>query len=360
MSPGDVAGVMNNGAIIMGNLFCADGHSKDRHNFAISHMHSDHARMLTKCLYNGKVFMTKATRDLLEAINDDSYADRTLDGSIKRKQIKILEYKERAKISENDTVEYIAFYHSNHALGASQIEITMKDKKRIVYSGDITADDIPPENVHTLILDATHGHPSYDRVRDPESIERRLLDKIDEVTSAESPQSVVIHGHEGKLQEVMALISSHKPLDDFPMQASTKEIKIADVYRKYDFNIREEITDWSSDKGEDQREESDGWPFIEFYTQNTKRTYENKRKAFTFLLTDKSNQDPIIESDNTWTVTTSAHAGHTELLSYVEKARTTTSEQLHIIVDNSRSKQALTLTKILESKGYSVEYQPNI
>ena len=169
----------------------------------------------------------------------------------------------------------------------------------------------------------------------------------------------MIHGHEGKIQEVMALISKHKTLDNFPMQASAKEIKIADVYRKYDFNIREEITDWSSDEGEEQREETD-WPFMEFYTQNTKRTYENKRKAFTFLLTDKSNQAPIIESDNTWTVTTSAHAGHTELLSYVEKARTTTSEQLHIIVDNSRSKQAKALVGVLRAKGYNVEFQPKI
>ena len=359
MSPRDVAGILNDGAIIMGDLFCADGHSKDRHNFAISHMHSDHASLLTKCLYNGRVFMTKATRDLLEAINDDKYATDTLSGSIKRKQVKILEYKERAKVSENDIIEYIAFYHSNHALGASQIEITTKDKKRIVYSGDITKDDIPPENIHTLILDATHGHPSYDRVKDPASIERRMLDKIDEVTSAENPQSVVIHGHEGKIQEVMALISKHKTLDNFPMQASAKEIKIADVYRKYDFNIREEITDWSSDEGEEQREETD-WPFIEFYTQNTKRTYENKRKAFTFLLTDKSNQAPIIESDNTWTVTTSAHAGHSELLSYVEKAKTTTSEQLRIIVDNSRSKQAKALVGVLHNRGYNVEFQPKI
>ena len=72
-----LASITNEGAILMGNLFSCDGHSYGRKYFIFSHMHRDHTKKLSKCLYNGQVFMTKPTRDLLEAINDENYGSNS-------------------------------------------------------------------------------------------------------------------------------------------------------------------------------------------------------------------------------------------------------------------------------------------
>ena len=89
------AGVAINGAILLGNNFCADGHDGDRKGFAISHMHEDHASMVPECLHSGAVYMTDPTRQLLEVLRGDRY--RTVKEAKKlncigRKNIKILGY----------------------------------------------------------------------------------------------------------------------------------------------------------------------------------------------------------------------------------------------------------------------------
>ena len=66
-------GVAINGAILLGNNFCADGHDGDRKGFAISHMHEDHASMVPECLHSGSVYMTDPTRQLLEVLRGDRY-----------------------------------------------------------------------------------------------------------------------------------------------------------------------------------------------------------------------------------------------------------------------------------------------
>ena len=62
------AGVSINGAILMGENFCADGHDIGRRKFAVSHMHEDHANMVPECLHSGPVYMTDPTRQLLEVL----------------------------------------------------------------------------------------------------------------------------------------------------------------------------------------------------------------------------------------------------------------------------------------------------
>ena len=84
-------GVAVNGTILLGNKFCADGHDRDRKGFAISHMHEDHASMITECLHSGSVYMTDPTRKLLEVLKDDKY--RTIEEAkkmgIKKRYLKM-------------------------------------------------------------------------------------------------------------------------------------------------------------------------------------------------------------------------------------------------------------------------------
>jgi len=346
------ASITDDGSILMGNLFCCDGHSYNRKFFAFSHMHSDHTQKLPKCLYNGQVFMSKPTRDLLEAIHDENYGG---DGNmIKKNQIRILDYNHSEIVSSGDLKEKITFYESEHVLGASQVEIVLDEgKKKIVYSGDITPNDKPPENIHTLILDSTHGHPKYEKYSDPQSVERRFLEKIDEVIHSDQAQPVVIHAHQGKLQEIISLISQHTDLKGFPLHSSDKNIRIADVYRNYDFKIRYDLIDETSLEAENQRDSD--WPYIQFLTSFTKKSYERNGKAHSIFLYDSlPGKGQIDESENNSTkYSTTSHADFQNVIDYVKKAN-----PKYVIVDNYRTKQAEALTGKLTSEGFDVDFLP--
>ena len=351
------ASITNDGAILMGNLFCCDGHSYDRKYFVFSHMHMDHSEKLHKCLYNGQVFLSKPTRDLLEAIHNENYGSNP--DKIKKNQIKILDYytedHHNSEIVSSGTFkEKISFYESEHVLGASQIEIVTENDEKIVYSGDITPKDVPPKNIHTLILDSTHGHPRYSQISDPDSLERRFLDKIECVTLSGRTQSVVVHAHQGKLQEIMSLISQDKELDKFPLLTSKKNLRILSVYEKYDFKMRKNILDENSEEGEDKRDSTD-WPFIQFVASFNKKTYEINGKAYSVFLHDSiSGGKQMDDSEkNSTKFATTAHADFENVIKYVEKAN-----PKYVIIDSYRTKQAKRLTEILKSKGFTVEYQP--
>lgn len=341
----------------MGNLFCCDGHSYDRKHFVFSHMHSDHTEKLHKCLYNGQVFLSKPTRDLLEAIHNENYGSDS--DKIKKNQIKILDYSTQdcpnsEIVSSGTFKEKISFYESEHVLGASQVEIITENDKKIVYSGDITPKDVPPENIHTLILDSTHGHPRYSQISDPDSLERRFLDKIESVTHSGQAQSIVVHAHQGKLQEIMSLISQDKELNKFSLFTSEKNLRIASVYKKYGFKMRENILDEKSEEAEDKRDSTD-WPFIQFVASFDKKTYEINGKVYSVFLYDSlpGGQQMDDSEKNSTKFATTAHADFENVVKYVEKAK-----PKYVIIDNHRTQQAKGLTEILKSKGFTVEYQP--
>jgi len=353
------AGVALNGTILMGDNFCADGYDGDKKGFAVSHMHDDHANMISACLHAGPVYMTDATRQLLEVLKDDKY--RTLEEAkeincIGRKNIKILKYGEVGEEKfDGGKTESIIFHHSNHTLGASQIEIRTHDGKVIVYSGDITKDDKPPENIDLLIADSTHGHPKYDNYIDGDKNCKMILHTLEDKLLGEEPKSVVIHGHRGKIQEAMALISDHKLLDQFDFVASEMDRKIADVYRKFDEfkSIRKNIRD--VEDAEDMIA-SNSKPFIEF-SANTcgEKYYEINRKAFTIRMVDNNSCDSgMTRNPNVLNIVTDAHATNSELIDYVKRAN-----PKKIIIDAYRSAQAIPLFSILKDMGFKdIEIQP--
>lgn len=350
------ASITNDGAILMGNLFCCDGHSYERKYFAFSHMHSDHSEKLQKCLGNGQVFFSKPTRDLLEAVNDENYGSEL--NKIKKIQISTLDYNTPIMVSSNGVNEQITFYESEHVLGASQIEIVVSSGKKIVYSGDITPKDEPPKNIHTLIVDSTHGHPQYSKVADTSSVERRFKERLHDIilrglSTGRGAQPVVIHAHQGKLQEIMSLVSQFHDLDEYSFQTSEINIRIADVYRKYNFKLRDKILDQTCIEAEEKRDSD--WPYIQFVTSFEKKTYERSEKAHSIFFYDSLSTGQQIDESipNTTRYATTAHADFLNVIDYVKKANPD-----NVIVDNFRTKQGIALTAKLQSEGFTVEFQP--
>ncbi len=344
------ASVTQDGAILLGKLFSCDGHVYGRGHFVFSHMHSDHTDKLSKCLHNGKIYLSKPTRDLLEAINDENYGSDPQ--MIKRSQIEILDFGRKKIVNHDDVTEILTLHESNHVLGASQVEVITKEGQKIVYSGDITNSDQPLKDINTLVLDATHGHPQYSKYSDKESVERRFIDKIDEVIHNDRAQPVVIHAHQGKLQEIMSLISNHSEFNDFPLHTSSKSIRISKVYQKYDFNIRDDLVDEKSDEAETARES--GWPYIQCTSHFSKKTYEINGKAYSIFVYDSlPDGSQINENENSTSFSTTSHADFDNIIKYVQNAC-----PKFIIVDSTRTNQYKSLVKELRDRGFNVQYQP--
>lgn len=348
----ELAAITKDGAITMGRLLCVDGHAYNRKYFAFTHMHSDHSKKLAKCLYNGRVHMTKPTRDLLEAINDDNYGSG--ENHIKKTQIDTMGYEEPVLLTNDEKTIYekMTFYQSSHVLGSSQIEIISKDKK-ILYSGDVTSNDKPPNDVHTLIVDSTHGHPKYARYSDPKSLERRLIDDVERVV-CKDVRPIVIHAHRGKLQEIMSLLSSKKELNnqDIKVLTSSTNIRIANTYRKYKFKMPDIILDEELDEGQSIIN-GDRLPFIQFSSSFHKQEYEITGKAYSIFLADYPT-DQFTKNENTSVLSTTSHADFEGLINYVKM-----SNAENVIVDNHRTRQASKFVEEIKKIGFSsVTAQP--
>lgn len=329
------------GAIRMGNSICVDGHSYDVKHFVFSHFHQDHTEKINKCLYNGKVYMSKPTRDLLESISRENYGSG-YNHQVKKTNIEVLNYGEPKMIGDS-TMDKVTLHESSHVLGSSQIEVVTNTNKKILYSGDISPRDKPPTEVDILIVDSTHGHPRYEHYPDTGSIERRFLEKLVEVLNEAKP--VVIHAHRGKLQEIMSVVSQHSALSQFDLYSDSTNIRISQVYKSYKYKIRDKLLDLADSEPGD-------YPTIRFTTDQYKSEEEKLGSQYSFFFTDKP-KPPLIDDETTSIVATTSHPGFKHLLNYVNMAHPT-----KVIVDNLRSRQGNKFAEQLRSEGYDSEAQP--
>ena len=138
--------VHGSGAVILGPSVTCDGFQADRCIRVQSHVHLDHMWDFSTSL-SGEVFMTRATRELLE------HRFPALEFS---SNVHVLEFGKPWK-GQNVALELAS---SNHMLGAAQVRVTLHDGSTVGYSGDFSwpLDDVI--QVDGLVVDATYGKPS--------------------------------------------------------------------------------------------------------------------------------------------------------------------------------------------------------
>lgn len=161
----------------------------------LSHAHLDHSGMLPKLVhqgFNGNIFCTKATADLLEIMLKDSTglylrdlerenmrrqrsgkkllkAEFTLQDVKKVLQLcKTSHYEESIAISKK---AHLTFFDAGHILGSSIIEIVFEEKgqsKTLVFSGDLgNKESVLMKNPHTLthadvlLMEGTYGDRNH-------------------------------------------------------------------------------------------------------------------------------------------------------------------------------------------------------
>ena len=138
--------VLGSGAVLLGPKVTCDGFQVDRKIRVQTHVHTDHMADFTTSL-RGELVMTKPTMRLLE---HDHPALPS------RANIHLLEY---GKEWESDGCR-IQLFSSDHALGAAQVKVILKNGMSVGYSSDFNWPLKDIIKVNALVVDATYGNPS--------------------------------------------------------------------------------------------------------------------------------------------------------------------------------------------------------
>jgi len=198
------------------NQFPADPQTIDA--LILTHVHLDHSGLIPKLVrdgFNGPIFMTPITADLLPIVLLDSAHLQEEDAAFKRKRhkkegrrgpypeiplyteedvrrvkplIREVNYGQPIKFSQNFSC---LLHNAGHILGSAMVEIILgrgKREKHIVFTGDLGQKDKPlvddPEFLQaaeTLIMEATYGDRNHE---DPADIETLLTKIINETVAA--------------------------------------------------------------------------------------------------------------------------------------------------------------------------------
>lgn len=165
------------------------------HGVFVTHAHLDHGGrlpLLVKMGYKGKVYMTAATRDLVELslhdtvkINKESNRDilfNEKDVEQLLSQVELMEIGEVKSLGEFK----VSFLRAGHILGAVSVLVEAKGK-RIVFSGDLGTGESPlikppepPEVADVVVLESTYG----DRLHEDEDAETILIEEIKKISES--------------------------------------------------------------------------------------------------------------------------------------------------------------------------------
>ena len=324
--------ITEKGAICLGKSLVCDGFESGYHAAAFTHIHQDHiGDDFDRCMHQYPVYVSKITSELLEAITEDTYRGRT--------QFRIIDYNSPQYIRINEHGDYLKLLESSHMLGSSQILLTTHEKIKILYSGDISPYDKPPD-CDVLVIDSTHGNPNLDKKIDAESLERRFTDVV--IDNIVNQKPVCIHAHRGNLQHLMHLLSVHDDLgDDVPFLTRKTDISVAAVYNKYGFKIRN-LTDATEYEGEEIT--SGDYPWIEFCTSMDQTQKEKQGKVSRVTISGSYGSAVMKQNEEKSWMASDAHAQFTDILKYVSKAQPRV-----VITDGSRTSHGSTLADTIQS-----------
>lgn len=325
----------SNCAILLDYVVC-DGYLSDKKIGIFSHFHADHIGAITKCI---------DTYDILLTHNTTHAAIAALEPG--------LEHREQWRAQDYDT-EYhindikIRLLNANHIPGSSQIYIQTKDTS-MLYSGDFSYPGMQIRQAEYLVLDATHGDPSFDGRTDRISVVNRLCDDVRERTTA--GRSIVVYAVTGTLQEIVKYLddSSARILDNvcFVMDEKHKEI-LYKIYGNNSDNFRH-IIDY--DSPEFWRNIRERKPCIIFKTplRIPDERFSNFYKIFIDRYGFTREIGPIIQFSNDRSngcrYNLASHASIDNIYAYIEAVN-----PKYVITDHSRSNYAPQLAKMIRQK----------
>ena len=219
----------------------------------ITHAHLDHCGrlpLLAKAGYRGPIYMTPATKDIVEISLDDSA--RLAERKEEEDGIPAL-YTSDDVLKVLDliqTVEYdtpfthgsanIVFKDAGHILGSAIVEITDKIGKKTVFSGDLgnfPEDIIKPtefiSDASTVVIESTYGGETHKH----EDVYEILQHEINEISNTNGVLLIPafsIQRTQELIHRIGHLLKDKKISADIPIYVdSPMAIKVTEVFKKY-------------------------------------------------------------------------------------------------------------------------------
>lgn len=241
----------------------------------LSHAHLDHTGRVPKLVadgYNGTVFMTYPTCELLEILHKDAASLQERDAEWENKRLRRAGKKEIEPLYTLEDVEValthyegipyahrqqvadgieVCFRDAGHILGSAIVELFITEQgkeKKLVFSGDLgnsnaalLRDPVPVENADVLLLESTYGD------RDHRPIDETLKEFETIITEAsESGGNILIPSFAvGRTQEIIFYLGKLYQEGKLRQQAvyldSPMAIAATEVYHRFQnvFNIED-------------------------------------------------------------------------------------------------------------------------
>lgn len=353
----EYAQIKQDGSILLGNNTVCDGTDQSRRVGVFTHIHRDHISLFNKALHECSViYVSPPTLDLLAALQQDYTTHVSAKCYFEGRHIRSLSFEtpEKPKI-DNTYGDKITLFESNHILGSCQVLVETEDGTRIVYTSDF-GPHAKPISCDILVLDSTHGDPMFNTVVDPASLERRLIEYVDE--EIQKGKNILIRAHRGRLQYIMHLLSKAIPKQT-KFLCDPTDLKLIDVYTKYGMCIKQCI-DSKSGLGEEII--YGNTQYIEFRNHGqTKHFLENTDKMAVFCMGGKFLGGGTVIKHNisscNYNLEFMDHANYNSIIEYVKAAN-----PKYVVTDHVRGRQGEKLAKDLKNKGfktilYSIEEQ---
>jgi putative mRNA 3-end processing factor len=213
--------VSPNGSVLLGSAVSCDGFHYGRPYRVQTHVHWDHLNDFETSKGIQRIFMSDASKALLEAeLNADiPYRDNIVSVALGR------------PIALNGCE--IELRRSGHMLGAVQVAVRPYDGPSLGYSGDfqwpLPLDEVI--KVEALVLDSTCGALEQQPAYTQEEADAAL---VHEVLKALKSGPVFLAAHRGTLQRAVRLLGG---LTDAPLIAKPNICRQIEVYRRCGYDI---------------------------------------------------------------------------------------------------------------------------
>jgi putative mRNA 3-end processing factor len=293
------ATITERGAVLLGKHVACDAYDETKPLRVVTHAHADHMiglqQSLTRC---ERVLMTRATRDLIEALTEASPHRKGL--------VETLEYGAARQFGE----EELTFFPANHILGATQV-LVEDGEARIGYTGDFKIEHSPVLEADILVMEATYGNPRCTRPF-KKDVEETLISLVETGLKC---GPVYVFGYHGKLQEVMQILREANI--KAPFVASERVFLISKVCEHHGVNVgRLLLTDET--EGKELLETSSSC--VAFHHMNSKAKVGNN--ALHITVSGWEFSFPRRQTgNNEYTIALSDHSDFDELIEYVRLAK---------------------------------------
>jgi putative mRNA 3-end processing factor len=318
------AKVTKNGAVLLGNSVACDAFDESMPLRIVTHAHADHLGGLRKSLKCcEKVLMTKATRDLVETLNDSL--------KLNDAPIKTMDYGKAIRFGD----EKITLIKADHILGAAQVLVEDAGGIRIAYTGDFRIDNTPIVDCDVLVVEATYGSPSCRRNFDVDV--RELL--VSMIEKRLRGGAVFVFGYHGKLQEIMKLIREADV--EVPFVMPDRIYQVTKVCERHGMDLG--CLSLSTD--EDGRELLEGnLPCVAFYHMNSRQHVGLRNSRICVSGWEFSVPCRQI-GDREYLVALSDHSDFDGLIEYVKRSRAK-----QVITDNYRVSHGAVLAREIRKR----------